>query len=218
MIFTTWMLSFVAEVVLVTTLNQSAIPRPTHGNILRPGLHICRQDAVVMKAVPTTKSVCVPYYQRSYLPCRGNKTGVCPHFRLSYRMEMRRLIEMRPQYNTRFACCPGWTGYDAQKNACLEPVCVPACQHGGKCHVPNTCNCLDGWSGSSCESVVSECQSSPCEQRCVTSDGACDCQVTVMTVAPALSACPARMSSRPCYKTRNISPTLSTPYTSTMTY
>ncbi|XP_071097257.1 epidermal growth factor-like protein 7 isoform X1 [Haliotis cracherodii] len=178
--FATWMMSLVAEVVVVTALTQkqSTAPRSesVQGNILRPGLHICRQDAVVMQPVPTTKAVCVPYYQRSYLPCRGNKTGVCPHIRLSYRVEMRRMIEMRPHYNTRFSCCPGWAGYDAQENACLEPVCIPACQHGGKCHVPNTCNCDEGWSGSSCQSDVDECQSKPCEQRCVNSDGSYHCE------------------------------------------
>ncbi|CAF1584712.1 unnamed protein product, partial [Adineta steineri] len=32
-----------------------------------------------------------------------------------------------------------------------DSVCSPSCQNGGKCTAPNTCTCVNGWTGATCE-------------------------------------------------------------------
>ncbi|XP_060562740.1 platelet endothelial aggregation receptor 1-like [Ruditapes philippinarum] len=38
-----------------------------------------------------------------------------------------------------------------------NPVCKPDCQNGGKCILPNTCNCPGGFMGKQCQHPVSNC-------------------------------------------------------------
>ena len=36
----------------------------------------------------------------------------------------------------------------------LLAICDPACENGGTCIEPNTCECVDGYSGTQCQTGV----------------------------------------------------------------
>ncbi len=44
--------------------------------------------------------------------------------------------------------------FDAKLNAA---VCVPSCLNGGRCVVPNVCNCTSDWRGETCSERKSIC-------------------------------------------------------------
>ncbi|KAF8563718.1 hypothetical protein P879_04703 [Paragonimus westermani] len=60
----------------------------------------------------------------------------------------------------RIVCLPGWIGND-----CLQPVCANGCHpRGGVCYQPNTCSCIDGWTGLNCQECVkrTDCKHGKC--------------------------------------------------------
>ncbi len=46
------------------------------------------------------------------------------------------------------ACNTGYTGTGATN---CTAVCTQACQNGGTCSAPDTCTCMEGFSGNQCE-------------------------------------------------------------------
>ncbi|TNF38079.1 MAG: hypothetical protein EP329_01455 [Deltaproteobacteria bacterium] len=45
-------------------------------------------------------------------------------------------------------------GYGFAPGLPAAPVCVPACDNGGTCIAPNTCDCPAGWGGDHCQTVT----------------------------------------------------------------
>ncbi|XP_043939965.1 delta and Notch-like epidermal growth factor-related receptor isoform X2 [Protopterus annectens] len=50
-----------------------------------------------------------------------------------------------------YVCCPGWS---EDGDECPIPVCDKACQNGGFCIGPNTCNCTSGYTGAQCQTEL----------------------------------------------------------------
>ncbi|XP_071796990.1 uncharacterized protein [Asterias amurensis] len=48
-------------------------------------------------------------------------------------------------------CCDGYTG--TIEEGCTTPICNTPCENGGTCGKPNTCECLDAFTGTYCESL-----------------------------------------------------------------
>ena len=36
----------------------------------------------------------------------------------------------------------------------LLAICTPVCENGGTCTAPNTCECVDGYSGNQCQTGI----------------------------------------------------------------
>ncbi|XP_077979449.1 uncharacterized protein LOC144434814 [Glandiceps talaboti] len=51
-------------------------------------------------------------------------------------------------------CCPGWEENDGR---CNVPICNEACENGGTCVAPDTCQCLPYFQGTRCNEAVRSC-------------------------------------------------------------
>ncbi|XP_033761319.1 uncharacterized protein LOC117343114 [Pecten maximus] len=102
------------------------------------------------------------------------------------------------RYVTEYFCC---TGYADVGNTCT-PVCSEACQNGGTCIAPNTCDCPSGRSGATCGDVVCS-HLRPCYPGICTAPNTCTCAAgytdsakncTEITIAPAFTIARAELA------------------------
>ncbi|XP_070569387.1 epidermal growth factor-like protein 6 [Ptychodera flava] len=90
-------------------------------------------------------------------------------------------IGYQTAYRTVFEeyCCDGWT--NLQNGTCTTPICSERCENGGRCIIPNLCECTPNFSGPTCDIDVNECltNNGGCDHSCINNHGSysCVCQV-----------------------------------------
>lgn len=164
-----------------------AASRPSTSYLSPTGENVCRNPLYTERPRSgiIVETYCKPVFKPYFVSCGYNTR--CARYRTVYHLGYRKRYVSYPPTRlqsyvdsngaTQYKCCDGWEQAHKRSSKCSIPICSPDCQNGGRCVGPNSCACPVGWSGSSCDVDVNECEYDyhGCSQLCKNANGTYSC-------------------------------------------